>query len=136
MSDVCRPPGGSCRASDTAVPALTTIAIVERDDLIRTLLERWLVDAGHRVVCLSTADPSPGGPFDLVIASVDNPRTATAEVQALQAAHGAPLLLTSARFFPDPADAGSLARRFGVRAVLAKPCDRTTLLAAVAGCLA
>lgn len=117
------------------VPASTTIAIVERDDLIRALLERWLADAGHRVVCLATADPPPGVPFDLVIASVDNPRTATAEVRALQAVHAAPLLLTSARFFPDAADAASLAGRFGVRAVLAKPYDRAALLAAVAGCL-
>ena len=135
MNDIAGPPGGSCRAFDTAVPALITIAVAERDDLIRALLERWLADAGHRVVCLTPADPLPDGPFDLVIASVDNPRTATAEVRALQAAHGAPLLLTSARFFPDPTDAGSLAQRFGVRAVLAKPYDRVALLAAVAECL-
>ena len=113
----------------------STIAVVEPDDLIRALLERWLTEAGHRVCVATPASLSQVGPVDLVVASVDSPRQAAAFVRGVQGATAAPVLLTSTRFVQRPADPGRLARDMGVREVLGKPYDRATLLAAVARAL-
>ena len=115
-----------------AVPVkLTTIAVIEPDGLNAALLQRWLQEAGHRVCVETPASLRASDPVDLVVASVDSPRQAADYVRALQAAHAAPVLLTSARFVQRPADPDALAREMGVRAVLANPYDRGELLAAV-----
>lgn len=104
------------------------IAIAESDDLIRQLVQLWLHDAGHTSDALD-AGPVPARRFDLVIANVSSPRSAAAEVRALRAAHGAPLLLLSARFGRTTPQ--TLAQQLGVAATLAKPFTRQELMAAI-----
>ena len=100
--------------------------LLEDDPLIRPLIERWLRDAGYRVV-------SPGakvGKPALVIADVPDPKSAEALIAALQE-YAAPILALSARFRRGLAGSPAAARRLGVNRVLPKPFSRRELLSAV-----
>jgi DNA-binding response OmpR family regulator len=101
------------------------VAIHERDDLIRELLERWLSEAGYAIRAAGNEPPS------LVIVDVPSPRGAQALIQGLQAVYAAPILVLSGRFRRGLADSAEAARRLGVKKVLPKPFTRAELLAAV-----
>lgn len=111
-----------------------SILIVETDDLIRELLERWLSEAGFMVQAGPVGPISPGGasnPPSLIIVNVPNPRGAEALVRALNDQHRAPVLVISGRFRRGLGASVEAARRLGVRKVLPKPFSREELLAAV-----
>ena len=107
------------------------IVIVEPDDLIRELLERWLGEAGYGVIlsakvhCQTVVKPR------LVIADVSSPDRAGATIEALRAAYSAPILALSARFRRGLGGSEEPARRLDVRKVLPKPFTREELLGAV-----
>ena len=103
-----------------------TVVILEDDASIRSLLERWLGEAGFAV---TDAPPGEATPV-LVIANIPDPRTAQAVIRSLQA-YAAPILLLSARFHSGLGRSPAAARRLGVRTVLPKPFSRKDLLAAV-----
>ena len=107
------------------------ILVVETDDLIRELLERWLREAGYAVVSGSFDGAGERDSPRLVIANVPDPHRAEAAIAALQALHSAPVLVLSARFHRGLGDSAEAARRLGVRKVLPKPFTREELLAAV-----
>jgi DNA-binding response OmpR family regulator len=107
------------------------IVIVEPDDLIRELLERWLGEAGYGVV-LAAKDPAqimvkP----QLVIADISNPSCAALTIGALEAAYSAPILALSARFRRGLGGSSEAAHRLHVGTVLPKPFTREELLGAV-----
>jgi DNA-binding response OmpR family regulator len=110
------------------------ILVVEADDLIRGLLERWLSDAGFMV---QTGSVEANGaaeltsPPSLIIINVPNPRDGEALVRALEGQYGAPVLVVSGRFRRGLGASVEAARRLGVRKVLPKPFTREELLAAV-----
>jgi DNA-binding response OmpR family regulator len=107
------------------------ILIVEADDLIRRLLERWLGEAGYAVVA-GTLEGSPReDPPHLIIANISRPRNAANLIRALQAQYEAPILVVSARFRRGLGASHEVARRLRVRRVLPKPFTREELLAAV-----
>lgn len=107
------------------------IVVVESDDLIRELLERWLGEAGYGVT-LSAKDHNPGvvAP-QLVIADISNPDRAETTIGALRAAYPAPILALSARFRRGLGASSEAAHRLHVGKVLPKPFTREELLAAV-----
>ena len=107
------------------------ILVVETDDLIRGLLERWLGEAGHAAVVCAPGDPVPERGLRLVIADVESPRRAGARIASLQAAYQAPMLVISARFRRGFGASEAAARQLGVQKVLPKPFTRAELLAAV-----
>jgi DNA-binding response OmpR family regulator len=107
------------------VPKKGLIVIHEADDLIRELLERWLVEAGYAV--RATAGEAPC----LVIADVPSPNGAQPMIQSLKAAYAAPILVLSARFRRGLAGSEEAARRLDVKKVLPKPFTRKELLSAV-----
>jgi len=109
------------------------IVIHEEDDLIRELLERWLVEGGYAVVVASREElPLPAAERPrLVIADFPSPRGAHARIQSLQAVYAAPILVLSARFRRGLAGSAETARRLGVKKVLPKPFTRKELLSAV-----
>jgi DNA-binding response OmpR family regulator len=113
------------------VPRNDHILVVETDDLIRDLLERWLGDAGYTVIFgasqSSTGDQMPR----LVIANISNPRGADALIESLQAMYAAPILALSARFRRGLGTSTDVARCLGVQKVLPKPFTRKELLTAV-----
>jgi DNA-binding response OmpR family regulator len=104
------------------------ILIVETDDLIRGLLERWLGEAGYVVVAGSSAaaarDDAREKAPRLVIANISRPRGAEALIRSLQATYPAPILRGLEA-------SASAAYQLGVRKVLPKPFTRRELLAAV-----
>jgi len=107
------------------------IVIVETDDLIRGLLERWLGEAGYGVMsCTRDHVPAVVKP-QLVIADVSNPGSAGATIGALRAAYSAPILALSALFRRGLGGSEEAARRLDVCKVLPKPFTREELLAAV-----
>ncbi|HKE93851.1 MAG TPA: hypothetical protein VKB34_06060 [Povalibacter sp.] len=111
------------------------ILVVEPDDQIQGLLERWLVEAGYAVV----VESSPGQPWvageiaapDLVIIDVPEPLGAAGTIESVRQVHAGPILLLSARFRRGVVSSSSVASQLGVRNVLPKPFTRDELLAAV-----
>ena len=122
---------GFVRTKEFSVPPKGCVVIVEPDELIRGLLERWLVEAGYQVV-LATKDHAPGmvKPH-LVITDISDPGSAGNTIEALQAAYAAPILALSARFRRGLAGSSEPARRLHVEKVLPKPFTRQQLLRAV-----
>ena len=111
------------------------IVIVEPDDLIRELLERWLREAGFQPVTVAKDRPMPMVMPRLVITDISEPGSAANTVKALQAAYAAPILATSARFRRGLHGASEPAKRLHVGKVLPKPFTRVELLRAVRDCL-
>ena len=110
------------------------ILVVETDDLMRALLERWLDDAGYAVIAAGQgamhALPRADTPR-LMIVNVASPRGAQPLIQSLQEAYAAPLLIVSGRFRRGLARSAEAAHRLGVEKVLPKPFTRKELLSAV-----
>jgi len=110
------------------------ILVVENDDLMRELLERWLGEAGYAVIAAGQgamrAPPQADTPC-LVIVNVESPRGAQPLIQSLQAVYAAPILVVSGRFRRGLAGSAEAAHRLGVKRVLPKPYTRMELLSAV-----
>ena len=119
-----------------AKPRRGRIALVESDDLIRALVERWLGEEGFSMTRMTIEELKSGNGIDLIVADVPSPRGAAPLIRTLQAAHAAPLLLISARLRRGQGASATLARQLGVAAVLPKPFTRDELLGAVARALA
>jgi len=123
-------------ASRTLVHLKGCIAIVEPDDLIRELLQRWLGEAGYTVVlCAKDHDP---GPVDaqLVIADISSPGIPGDTIGVIRAAYSAPILALSARFRQGLSGSSEAAHRLHVGKVLPKPFTREELLSAVSEAIA
>ena len=119
------------RATREHVGLKGLIVVVEPDDLIRELLERWLGEAGYGVV-LSAKDHSRGMVTPLlVVADISSPGGGDALIGALRAAYSAPILALSARFRQGLGGSEEAARRLHVSKVLPKPFTREELLDAV-----
>ena len=113
------------------MPSKGCIVIVEPDELIRELLERWLVEAGYQVV-LADKDHAPCMVTPrLVITDISDPCGAGNTIEALQAAYAAPILALSARFRRGLGGSSEPAQRLRVKKVLPKPFRRQQLLCAV-----
>lgn len=112
------------------------ILVVETDDLIRALLERWLGEAGYSVLAHSQDVPAGTGSPCLIIANVPEPQQAEEMIRGLKANQPAPILAISARLRGELRASADVARQLGVRYVLPKPFTRDELLAAVRECLA
>ncbi len=111
------------------------IVLVESDDLILQLLERWLAQAGHLTRAIDVTVIRATDPIDLIVADAPGTAAAAGVVAALRAAHDAPVLLISARFPQGARRSAALARQLGVEALLPKPFTRDQFLAAVATAL-
>jgi len=104
------------------------ILIVEPDDQILGLLERWLGEAGYAVF-LETA--ASGADPHLVIIDVPDPHGAEKVIASIRRTHAGAILLLSARFRQGMGSSSIVARQLGVRNVLPKPFSRDELLSAV-----
>ena len=111
------------------------IVIVEPDDLIRELLERWLGDAGYEVVPVTKNHATPRVMPRLVITDISEPGTGGNTIEVLLASYAAPILALSARFRRGLGGSSEPAQRLHVRKVLPKPFTRQQLLRAVRDCL-
>jgi DNA-binding response OmpR family regulator len=107
------------------------IVIVEPDDLIRELLERWLGEAGYGVVRSAKDHNLAMVMPQVVIADISDPSSAGATIEALRAAYSAPILALSARFRRGLGGSSETAQRLHVGKVLPKPFTREELLTAV-----
>jgi DNA-binding response OmpR family regulator len=111
------------------------ILVVEPDDLILGLLERWLGEAGY-IVVVETSPRVPevvgdAGEPHLVIVDVPDPLRAEKIIKSVRQVHASPIMLLSARFRRGTGSSISVARQLGVRNVLPKPFTRDELLSAV-----
>jgi len=111
------------------------IVIIEPDELIRELLERWLGEAGFETIHATKDHASPMVMAKLVISDISEPGDARNTITALHAAYRAPILATSARFRRGLSGSSEPAQRLQVGKVLPKPFTREELLRAVRACL-
>ena len=112
---------------------MSSIVIIEKDDLMRSLLNEWLTAAGY-AVRERVLHPLPAEEAgDLVIVDLYMPRLAGVEVvRAVQQAYpGTPVIAISAQFRPGLASSSWAARKLGARQVIAKPFTRADLLRTV-----
>ena len=111
------------------------IVVVEPDDLILGLLERWLGEAGYSVVARASQGLpqalGEGTPPQLVIIDVPTPRSAGRIIKSVRDEYAGPILLLSATFRRGVGTSVHVAPQLGVRHVLPKPFTRRELLAAV-----
>jgi CheY-like chemotaxis protein len=111
------------------------ILVVEPNDLILGLLERWLGEAGYTVAVRTWQSlveaAGKGEKPDLIIIDVPVPRNADRAIKSVREAHAGPILLLSASFTRGMGAPASVARQLGVRNVLAIPFTRSELLAAL-----
>jgi DNA-binding response OmpR family regulator len=132
------PGAGARRAADAAVKHPLRIALIESDELMRALAQRWLAVAGHEVVSVGAGAgagaAAPG--FVLVVVNIPCPRQAGELLCRLQARFGAPMLLVSARLRRQQCSSSTLPCQLGVRGVLCKPFTQRELLEAVARAVA
>jgi DNA-binding response OmpR family regulator len=116
------------------------IVVVEPDDLLLGLLERWLTEAGYAVV-IAAPQKLPesvmqGEEPDLVIIDIPTPGSAEKIIEAVRNVYAGPILLLSARFRRGTNSSSlNLAHRLGVTKVLPIPFTREELLAEVAASL-
>jgi DNA-binding response OmpR family regulator len=112
---------------------MSSIVIIEEDDLMRGLLTEWLTAAGYAVREPGQRGAPAGEGADLVIVNLYMPRQTGADVvRAVQQAHpGTPLIAISARFRPGLDGSWWAARALGARKLIAKPFTREDLLGAV-----
>src|SRR5258708_39662458 len=109
------------------------ILLVEIDDLMRELMERWLGAAGYTVIAAGHGAmhaPPPANAPCLVIVNVANPRVAQ-QLFPLLGKYAAPILIVAGRFRRGRAGSAEAAQRLGVKRVLTKPFTRKELLSAV-----
>ena len=112
---------------------MSTIVIYEEDELMRSLLEEWLSEAGYGVRAKAPRHAERTSATDLVIVSIQMPKHAGALlVRKIQAAHpGTRLIALSGRFRSDLSAVGPTAEALGVQHLIAKPLTREQLLEAV-----
>ena len=113
------------------MPSRGCIVIVEPDDLIRELLERWLEEAGYRAIPVIGNGAWPAVEPRLLIADISDRGSGGNTIEALHAAYAAPILALSARFHRGLGGSSEPAQRLRVAKVLPKPFTRQQLLRAV-----
>jgi DNA-binding response OmpR family regulator len=105
------------------------ILVVEPDDQILGLLERWLGEAGYTVVVEVSLEQlraiGGGGVPHLVIIDVPEPLGAEGIIESVRRVHASPILLLSARFRRGMASSSSVARQLGVRDELLSTVDES-----------
>jgi two-component system KDP operon response regulator KdpE len=109
------------------------IVIYEEDQLIRSLMQEWLQEAGYRPRAGTPCNAGRDAPGDLVVVSVYNPKQRGTEcIRAIRAAHpGRPTIAISGQYRPGVSAGGAAASALGVEQVVAKPLVRDELLRAV-----
>jgi CheY-like chemotaxis protein len=122
----------TARRNYTGLETMTSIVIIEEDDLMRELLQEWLTAEGYSVREATRSDAAPGD-ADLVIVDLYMPRHTGAEiVRAVQQAYpDASVIAISAQFRPGLGGSQHAARTLGARALIAKPFTCEDLLGAV-----
>ena len=112
---------------------MSDIVIIEEDRLMRGLLVEWLSAAGYSVHAAGSGDMRNMKTARLAIVDVYMPRDHGAKrLHEVKAHHPqTPVIAISAQFRPGLAGSCSAADALGVRKVIAKPCSRRDLLAAV-----
>jgi DNA-binding response OmpR family regulator len=112
---------------------MSSIVIIEEDDLMRGLLTEWLSAAGYAVIGQAPRASPAVRNAALVIVNLYMPRQAGADVvRSVQQAHpGSPVIAISAQFRAGLDSSWWAARALGVRQLIAKPFTRDELLGAV-----
>lgn len=111
---------------------MSGIAIYERDDMMRGLLQEWLSGAGY-ALRESTLSLAPVSGVDLAIVSLSMPKQeGDALIRRVQALHPrTPIIALCSQARSGLCLDGATARALGVERVMAKPLRRGELLDAV-----
>jgi DNA-binding response OmpR family regulator len=123
----------AAKPAPAILDTMTTIAIYEPDDFMKSLLVEWLSEAGYYVH--ESRVPERTAAVNLVIVSIQMPKHGgVGVIQAMREIHpGTPLIALSSQFRSGLSSNGAAAQALGVTRVLAKPLTRNELLAAVQG---
>src|SRR5712664_3647347 len=105
---------------------MSSIVLIEEDDLMRGLLTEWLTAAGYAVRERCLRQAPAGESADLVIVDLYMPRQTGGDVvRAVQQTHPCiPVIAISAQFRPGLGDSWWAAHALGARKLIAKPFTR------------
>ena len=110
------------------------ILVVEPNDLILGLLERWLGDADYEVSVATSLTRLKGAgesPPHLVIIDAPTDRAAQKMISSIREVFSSPILLLSGTIRRGTSSSDYAARQLGVQRILPKPFTREELLSAV-----
>jgi len=122
---------------DAVTAGTPSVLVVDADAALRGLIGEWLEDDGFRVAPARSEDELPPGRFDAVVVDLPflrEPRMSVLE-RVAQSYPAVPVLALSSGFLPGVDASGSVARAFGVAAVLPKPVRREALVGTIASLL-
>ena len=112
---------------------MSKIVVIESDLAMRTLISEWLAAAGHVVEAWATVKGGHRCDAAVVVVGISNVRShaeqAVAEVRAW-CAHST-IIGMSAQLARSLAPDSAIVRALGLSRLIAKPCTRDELLAAV-----
>jgi CheY-like chemotaxis protein len=140
-NEVLAATGAACNEQSLVGPTMLTVAVIEEDSAMRTLICEWLLGEGYAVQALpaqgslrATWDASQAAGVDLVIVDVPDFHERGADtVRAVRASYPhAALIGLSTRLGRSLRSDSNPARALGLRRLVAKPCARGELLEAVA----
>jgi len=114
---------------------MSTIVVIESDLAMRTLISEWLVAAGHRVQAWAAVSGGHRCDADVVVVGIASLRShaddTVREVRAWCAR--STIIGMSAQLARSLAADSAIVLALGLSHLIAKPCTRDELLAAVAG---
>ena len=129
----CKAERGRCPG--VCAREMLKVVVIDEDAAMRALIAEWVSEAGYSVVALPSSDDVADAPSDCAIVVLDlvNLRTdATAAVRRARARFpGAALLGMSTQLAASMGTSSLAARELGLVGLLAKPCARAELVAAL-----
>ncbi|WP_077036675.1 response regulator transcription factor [Pelomonas sp. KK5] len=112
---------------------MASVIVIDEDEPVRALLAEWLAAAGHDVVLAQRGASGGGTAVALVVIDLPRPRERGAALLApLRVAWpGVRIVGLSTQLRASLPPGSPLLRELGLARLLAKPCTRAELLAAV-----
>lgn len=111
------------------------VAVIDEDAAMRALIAEWASEAGYPVLALPSSDAVGNEPVDCAIVILDLVNLRSDGAAAVRRARArfpdAAFLGMSTQLAASMATGSAAARELGLSAVLAKPCARTELVAAL-----
>jgi len=112
---------------------MSEVVVIESDWAMRSLISEWLVAAGHRVQAWTAVDRGHRCDADVVVVGIANPRLHAEQTvkEVRKRCARSTIIGMSTQLTRSMADDSGIVVALGLGSLIAKPCTRDELLAAV-----